>query len=142
MFGTWGCNRYYRFIGRYYIIESDFMDDKRVLYKEDLVSEVSRITDFTKKDVRIVVNCLWDVMEYHLFCKNDIRYESLELGVKKFKRKACRNPKTGETITNLEKDKPYVSFNTGFRRRWDGYTRYDENKWMEVVRKKYGNEET
>ncbi len=76
--------------------------------KADLVDEVSRATDLSRKDSEVIVEALFDSVVKAL--KNSDKLEVRGFGsfrIRKRKARQGRNPKTGEKVDVPEKKVPY-----------------------------------
>ncbi len=76
--------------------------------KADLVDEVSRATDLSRKDSEVIVEALFDSVVKAL--KNSDKLEVRGFGsfrIRKRKARQGRNPKTGERVDVPEKKVPY-----------------------------------
>ena len=76
--------------------------------KADLVDEVSRATDLSRKDSEVIVEALFDSVVKAL--KNSDKLEVRGFGsfrIRKRKSRQGRNPKTGEKVDVPEKKVPY-----------------------------------
>ncbi len=76
--------------------------------KADLVDEVSRATDLSRKDSEVIVEALFDSVVKAL--KNSDKLEVRGFGsfrIRKRKARQGRNPKTGEKVAVPEKKVPY-----------------------------------
>jgi len=76
--------------------------------KADLVDEVSRATDLSRKDSEVIVEALFDSVVRAL--KNSDKLEVRGFGsfrIRKRKARQGRNPKTGEKVDVPEKKVPY-----------------------------------
>jgi integration host factor subunit beta len=76
--------------------------------KADLVDEVSRATELSRKDSEVIVEALFDSVVKAL--KNSDKLEVRGFGsfrIRKRKARQGRNPKTGEKVDVPEKKVPY-----------------------------------
>ncbi len=76
--------------------------------KADLVDEVSRATELSRKDSEVIVEALFDSVVKAL--KNSDKLEVRGFGsfrIRKRKARQGRNPKTGERVDVPEKKVPY-----------------------------------
>ena len=76
--------------------------------KADLVDEVSRATELSRKDSEVIVEALFDSVVRAL--KNSDKLEVRGFGsfrIRKRKARQGRNPKTGEKVDVPEKKVPY-----------------------------------
>ena len=96
---------------------------KSFISQEDIIDRLHKETEFYKKDLRLIMDSLEEViMEMMTDAKeghpSEIRlFHGWKLGAKVLPERETKNPKTGEDIITPEKLSPYCSFEQTFKKK-------------------------
>ena len=96
---------------------------KRIIKKPDLIDELASRTDFYKKNMKVVVEALEDIILESLETAEIGEDSELHLahGVvicgKRTPQREAKDPRNGEIVTTPEKVIPYAVFKTSIRQK-------------------------
>ena len=96
---------------------------ERIMKKQELIDELASRTEFFKKNMKVVVEALEDIILENLESAEIGQDSELHLapGVvicgKRTPQREAKDPRNGETITTPEKVIPYAVFKTSIRQK-------------------------
>lgn len=107
---------------------------ERIMKKEELIEELYRRTPFYKKNLRVIVNALSDIVEEHFLTAEFGADSELHLapgvvlcGERKPEQESV-DPRNGESIITPEKVRPYAIFKQSIRQKLYKKTKYYKKK--------------
>ena len=88
--------------------------------KQDLISEISRITGLTQADIKVAVEEFLSVVSDTLIEGRTIEIRGFGTFLTKVRKpRPARNPKTGEVVPLLKRTVPLFKFSSDLRKRID-----------------------
>lgn len=106
---------------------------ERKIDKKDIINELSARTGFYKKNVKVLLDALEDVLLDNMQMAtvdepSEVRlFHGFVIGAKRKPVKKCRDPRTQELVESPEHLNPYTKFKMTFKKKVNNYEERSAN---------------